>query len=96
MVKHVVIYKVISKSENTIDKMKEVLYSMKGRVPEVLDIEVGGDFLCSIRSCDLVLVVTLKDREALNSYQENDYHVNVVKKYMQSVVKESHSVDYEI
>ena len=96
MVKHIVIYKFNNKSQDIINKTKEILFSMKGVVPEVVDIEAGDDFLCSGRSCDFALVVTLENREALKRYQENDYHVNVVKKYMHSVMKESQSVDYEI
>lgn len=96
MIKHIVMYKFIEKKEGIIEKTKEILYSMNGIVPEVIDIEAGGDFLNSERSFDFVLVVTLKDRDALVRYQKNDYHVGVVKKYMHSIMKESHSVDYEI
>jgi hypothetical protein len=96
MIRHIVMYKFVDKKEGIVEKTKEVLYSMKGIVPEVIDIEAGGDFLGSERSFDFVLVVTLKGKEALASYQKNDYHVGVVKKYMHSIMKESHSVDYEI
>ena len=58
--------------------------------------EVGVDFLHSARSYDVILQVTLADREALDRYQNAPYHVNVVKKHMHAVREASIAVDYEI
>ena len=60
-----------------------------------MDISVGIDFLHSQRSYDLILQVTLESREALNEYQNDPYHVDVVKKYMHAVTKSSIAVDYK-
>ncbi len=94
MVKHVVCFKL--KDRKLSEKAKEVLLSMKGKVPEILDIEVGCDFLGSERSYDVMLTVILKDKEALNSYQEDPYHCQVVKTFMHSVRESSIAIDYEI
>ena len=45
----------------------------------VREIEVGADFLKSARSYDIILQVTLDDVQALDAYQEDPYHVDVVK-----------------
>ena len=79
MIKHVVCFKLNNSSVEEKEAAKEILMSMVGNVPTVLDIEVGTDFLCSDRSFDIFLQVTLKDRNALDEYQKDEYHCNVVK-----------------
>ena len=58
--------------------------------------EVGIDFLGSARSFDVYLSVVVDDKDALNDYQNDPYHVNVVKKHMHSVTKSSVAVDFVI
>ncbi len=94
MIKHIVCFK-LDEGES-VEKAKEVLLSMKGNVPMLIDIEVGTDLLHSARSYDVVLQVTLKDLQTLEEYQQDQYHVNVVKKHMHAVVKSSVAIDYEI
>ncbi len=96
MIKHVVCYKFKDDIENVREKSKEVLMSMRGKVPQVVDIEVGIDFLASPRSYDLVLSVTFDSAEAMEEYQKDEYHVSVVKKHMHSVVDKSVAVDYNM
>ncbi|MGN1123712.1 MAG: Dabb family protein, partial [Eubacterium sp.] len=74
----------------------QILMSMKGNVPLLKDIEVGVDFLHSQRSYDIILQVTLENEKALEDYQKDEYHCNVVKKHMHSVMEKSIAVDYEI
>ncbi len=93
MVKHIVCFKI--KDKENVEKAKEILLSMKGKVPTALEIEVGKDFLGSNRSYDIFLSVVVKDREALNEYQNDEYHVSVVKKFMHAVVENSVAVDFE-
>lgn len=94
MIKHVVCFK-LNDGENAA-KAVEVLKSMEGKVPEIISLEVGEDFLHSARSYDVFLAVTLKDVETLANYQNDPYHVDVVKKHMHSVAKSSVAVDFEI
>ena len=93
MIKHIVCFKL--KEGEDVHKAVEVLRSMKGNVPTALEIEVGEDFLKSERSYDIILQVTLKDREALDEYQNDPYHCSVVKKHMHAVRLSSVAVDYE-
>ena len=96
MVKHVVCFKLNNSTEEEKAAAKEKLMSMVGKVPTVLDIEVGTDFLCSARSYDVFLIVTLKDKAALDEYQADPYHCDVVKTYMNAHVSSSVAIDYEI
>lgn len=94
MIKHIVCFKL--KNGEDVNKTKEVLLSMKGNVPLIRDIEVGVDVLHSERSYDLILSVVLDDMKALEEYQNDPYHVNVVKTHMHKVRSASVAVDFEI
>lgn len=94
MIKHIVCFK-LNEGENP-EKAKEILLSMQGNVPTLRGIEVGIDCLHSARSYDVYLSVILDDMNALNDYQQDAYHVGVVKKYMHAVTKQSVSIDFVI
>ena len=94
MIKHIVCFKL--KEGTDVKETANVLRSMEGKVPTVLKIEVGEDFLHSDRSYDIILQVKLKDMQTLDEYQQDAYHVNVVKKHMHAVRVASVAVDYEI
>ena len=94
MIKHVVCFKL--KDGESPERAKEVLLSMKGNVPMIKDIEVGTDLLHSERSFDVYLSVVLDDMKALEEYQNDPYHVSVVKKHMHAVRQSSVAIDFEI
>lgn len=94
MIKHVVCFK-LNEGESP-EKAKEVLLSMKGNVPMLKGIEVGVDKLHSARSYDVILAVILDDMQALSDYQQDAYHVGVVKKHMHAVTKTSVAIDFDI
>lgn len=96
MIRHIVMFRLADKSGENIAKTAEILRSMEERVPMLRGIEVGTDFLHSARSCDILLQVTLDDREALEAYQKDEYHCSVVKKHMHAVTTDSYAVDYDI
>ena len=94
MIKHIVCFK-LNDGESP-EKAKEVLLSMQGNVPMLRGIEVGVDKLHSARSYDVILAVVLDDMKALEDYQQDEYHVNVVKKHMHVVTKSSVAIDFDI
>jgi len=96
MIKHIVCFKLKNNSPEECERAAEILRSMEGNVPMLRGIEVGVDFLHSERSYDVVLCVLLDDREALEAYQNDPYHVSVVKKHMHAVRESSVAIDYEI
>ncbi len=96
MVKHIVCFKLSNNTAEEKNAAKDMLLSMVGKVPTIIDIEVGTDFLCSARSYDVFLQVTLKDKLALDEYQKDKYHCEVVKAYMHAHVSASVALDYEI
>ena len=96
MIKHIVCFKLKNNSEEKKQKAKNVLLSMTGKVDLIKAIEVGTDFVGSPRSYDVILQFTLENKEALDLYQNDDYHCNEVKPYMHSVMESSVAVDYEL
>lgn len=96
MIKHIVCFKLKDKSEENILKTAEVLKSMDGKVDLLRGIEVGVDFLHSPRSYDIILQVVLDDANALDAYQNDTYHCDVVKKHMHEVMESSVAIDYEV
>lgn len=96
MIKHIVCFKLRDSSESAKAEARDILLSMKGNVPLLRDIFVGIDFLGSARSYDVILEVTLEDAAALDAYQVDPYHVNVVKQYMHAHTASSVAVDCEL
>jgi hypothetical protein len=94
MVRHIVLFKLKDNSAENVSKTRDILLSMKGRVPQLKNIEVGCDFLHSPRSYDIALTVTVEDFKALDDYQNDPYHCSVVKTHMHAVRESSVAADY--
>lgn len=94
MIRHIVCFKL--KPGESPEKAAEILLSMKGRVPQIIDIEAGTDLLHSARSCDVALSVLLENKEALAAYQNDPYHCETVKKHMHAAAESSVSADFEV
>ncbi len=96
MIKHVVCFKLKDNSVDEMEKATNVLMSMVTKVPTIWGIEVGQNEVKSNRNYDIILQVVVEDLKKLEEYQNDEYHVNVVKKYMHEHVQTSVAVDYEI
>ena len=95
MLRHIVCFKLKDNGTEMCNKTREILLSMEGNVPMLKGIEVGVDKLHSARSYDIILQVTLEDMDALDAYQNDEYHCSVVKKHMHAVSEASIAIDYE-
>lgn len=100
MVKHIVMWKLKdealgkNKKENAL-LIKEKLEGLKGQIPEILEIEVGIDFLESEQSYDVVLVSTFSNKDALDRYQKHPKHIEVGS-FVGEVRLSRTVVDYEV
>lgn len=94
MIKHIVCFKLKDNSAEECKKAADILKSMDGNVDLLRGIEVGVDFLHSQRSYDVILQVLLDDEKALDDYQNDEYHCNVVKTHMHAVAETSVAIDY--
>lgn len=96
MIKHIVLFKLLDNSAENCAKTKEVLLSMDGKVDLLRGITVGVDNLHSARSYDVALEVILDDMDALEAYQHDSYHCDVVKVHMHRVTEKSVAIDFDL
>ena len=94
MIKHIVMYKLNDPTIENKKALQDKFLSMKGKIDVLLDIESGVDVLLSQRSYDVVLICTFNSLEDMTIYKKSEVHIPVMN-YVHSVVKESHSVDFE-
>jgi len=76
-------------------ELKARLEALDGRIPGLLRIEAGIDFLASEQSADLVLIAELADRAALDAYQSHADHQAVVPLIRDAALSRN-VVDYEL
>jgi hypothetical protein len=99
MVKHLVFWKL---KEHALGRdkagnaqlIKAELEALQGRIPGLLKIEVGMDFVRGDTSSDVALYSELADREALARYQAHPLHKAAGAAFKEAIA-ERRSVDYE-
>jgi len=94
MIAHIVLFKLKDRSPQSVEKARDVLLRLKGRIPLLRQLEVGIDVLHSERSYDIALVTKFDSLEELEAYQKHPVHVEVAK-YMTSVRESAIAVDYD-
>jgi hypothetical protein len=94
MITHVVLFKLKDASQKKVEKARDVLLGMKGKIPLLRHLEVGMDVLHSERSYDIVLITRFDSMDDLKAYQIHPIHLEVAK-YINSVKEASIAVDYE-
>ena len=94
MVKHIVMFKLEKKSQESVDQAMMALNSLRGNIETLKSLELGNDFLGSERSYDIVLTAFFDDREGLKAYAGHKNHLPVVDK-MRSLCSSIVVVDYE-
>lgn len=94
MITHIVLFKLVDRSPENIEKARDVLMDMEGKIPQLRHLEVGTDVLRSPRSYDLALVTKFDSMDDLQTYQAHPVHVKVAD-YMASVRESAVAVDYE-
>lgn len=96
MVKHIVCFKLAEPTEKLVAETLTILRSMVGKVPSALDIQAHADELHSQRSYDIILEVLVESWDALDVYQNDPYHCNIVKKHMHAVASSSIALDFTV
>ncbi len=93
MIKHIVFYKLKDYSKENCEALRDMFLSMDGKISQIVSVNSYIDFLRSERSFDVALEVVFESPETMAEYQKDPYHVDVVKKYVHSVVTQSVAVD---
>mgnify|MGYP002577918945 FL=1 len=92
MVTHIVCHKYTDREEAK--KIAPMLKGLVGKVPGLISMEAGADFVGSGRSYDLALIAKFANREDLAVYADHPEHVKV-KQYIHKVLVNGISVDFE-
>jgi len=93
MVRHIVMWKLRDKADA--GSLKKRLEALNGKIPGLLALQVGIDFLASEQSADLVLLADLQDRAALQAYQSHPEHQAVVPLIKAAAISRT-VADYEV
>jgi len=95
MIVHIVMFafKKENKNEN-LKKAKDMLEALEEKIPSLLSMDVGLDFMQSERSYDLVLTSIFEDKEGLSEYAVHPAHLEVVS-FIKEVTEGAKVVDYE-
>lgn len=99
MIKHIVFWRLRDSAHGNdaatnARLIKEGLEALRGRIPGLLAIEVGMDFVRGDTSSDLALYSEMESREALEAYQKHPLHQEVAG-FIKEAVSERRAVDYE-
>ena len=94
MITHVVLFKLKDRSPQSIEKAKDVLLGLKGKIPFLRYLEVGTDVLHSERSYDIALITKFDSMEDLQAYQVHPVHLEVAK-YITAVRESAIAVDFK-
>jgi len=92
MITHIVCHKYTDREEAKV--IAPMLKSLVGKVPGLISMEAGADFMGSARSFDLALVAKFETKEDLAVYADHPEHVKV-KEYIHKVLEKGVSVDFE-
>jgi hypothetical protein len=95
MITHIVLFKLKEGTPEGVEKARELLLSMEGKVEQLRYLEVGVDLIHSERSADIALVTKFDSMEDLQAYQVHPYHANEVAAYMRSVSAQVVAADYQ-
>lgn len=97
MIKHIVMWRLRAGDSADADAahIKALLEGLAGRIPGLLHIEVGINFIDDANAADVVLYSELTDRDALAAYQSHPLHLAVVPQ-VKALAVERRSVDYEV
>lgn len=94
MITHVVLFKLMDRGAENIDKAVEALLGLRGKIPGLRDLDVGKDVLGTGRSYDIALIARFDTLSGLDAYQKHPAHVKVAE-YIAKIRESAVAVDYE-
>jgi hypothetical protein len=96
MFTHIVLFKLKENTKENVSFVANTLKSMEGKIPQLMDLEIGVDELHSDRSFDICLITRFTSVDEMNEYQMHPYHVNEVLSKIKSYIKVSKVADYNV
>lgn len=96
MFTHIVLFKLKENTKENVSFVANTLKAMEGKIPQLMDLEIGADELHSDRSFDICLITRFASIDEMNEYQIHPYHVNEVLSKIKSYIKVSKVADYNV
>ena len=97
MIRHIVMWNVRGASRDeklgNIERLKASFHSLRGRIPGLLQLEVGVDTSGVDYACDVVLVSDFASQAALDAYAVHPEHLRVKAEIGEMRIAR-HQVDY--
>ncbi len=93
MIKHIVLFKFEDPKVN-VPIVRDSLYALVPKIPEIVEMQIGEDFLHSGRSYDMALLVDFRSREDLEIYDKHPDHQQA-RVYIHAHRLDSKTVDFE-
>ena len=93
MIKHIVLFKFEDPKVN-VPVVRDSLYALVDKIPEIVHMQIGEDFLHSPRSYDMALLVDFKTKEDLETYDKHPDHQQA-RVYIHAHRLDSKTVDFE-
>ncbi len=97
MVKHIVVWRLKGEGSEKIHaalRIKSLLEGLRGKIPGLLKIEVGVNYVDDANSADVALYSEFVGRSALEEYRDHPDHV-AVKGPIGELTSERRVVDYD-
>ena len=95
MIRHVVLWRLKSSSGDIFRVIRSALEGQRGRIPGLLQIEVGRNFATGGRALDFSLICDFESRDALAGYHRHPVHMQT-RAIVDPLVQEHWIVDYEL
>jgi hypothetical protein len=99
MIKHIVMWNVrgddAASRERNVALLKSEFESLRGRIPGLLNLEIGVDDSHVDYACDVVLYTEFESRQALADYAQHPEHLRV-RRVLGDLRSTRHQVDYEV
>ena len=97
MFRHTIMWKIIEsplEKKDTCEKIKNLLVGLNGKIPGLINIEVGINTLNAENVFDIILINDFENKEAYAAYSQHPEHAQIVPFF--KTLKLSRSiVDYE-
>ncbi len=95
MIRHVVLWRLKSQAGDSFHTIRKALEEQHGRIPGLLRVEVGRNFVPSRRAVDFALICDFQDRAALDAYHRHPAHM-ATRALVDPLIDEHWIVDYEL
>jgi flavin reductase (DIM6/NTAB) family NADH-FMN oxidoreductase RutF len=93
---HIVMMRLKENTPENAARMRDALYGMVGKVPQIRALEVGVNVVVSDRAYDIALTVTLDSQEDMEAYQVHPEHQRVLNEIVRPLISGSVAADYDI